>query len=462
MALVADSQWDRPYAIVGAGARGRELRAFLGDGRVQAFVDERQELEIVEGCPVLSKERIGDLAVSCRLIISPLNGLSELVQDVECARVDNFEIFDQRFLPPGAPNGYADLLGATRIANSRGIAIHGDNPFNSELVLALRSRNLLNRLRALTTDTSLAEAIGVPLVPMGELSDDVDLIIVNEPRSTDVSGSDWEIEAASTASVLDLFAPPLAADPFLKEFKDKHLGGVCVIVGNGPSLCSEDLDLIHRLEVPSFASNKIYKIFTQTHWRPTYYCVTDFDMVEWYQEEVEGVEAAQKFFTDYYNYRSLPLYPAARYLKLRFDDYGEAMGPHFSTDVSRGVWCGYTVTYDICLQLAAYMGFQTIVLIGVDNHYGPAGEQDAWHFYADDANVQESYVRAAAGTNRPLVARMEQAYRKAEAVSRRRGFRVLNATRGGHLEAFTRVGLEAALRGSGAEGRGAEAVLRES
>ena len=60
--------------------------------------------------------------------------------------------------------------------------------------------------------------------------------------------------------------------------KDIHKGGRGFIIGTGPSLQIEDLDLLKN-EV-TFACNKIYLAFNQTEWRPTYYSVLDILVAE--------------------------------------------------------------------------------------------------------------------------------------------------------------------------------------
>ena len=67
----------------------------------------------------------------------------------------------------------------------------------------------------------------------------------------------------------------------MRELKDKYKGQRCFVIGNGPSLTAEDLNLL-KGEV-TFASNRIYKMFEQTDWRPTYYAVFD----EWVGSDPE-------------------------------------------------------------------------------------------------------------------------------------------------------------------------------
>ena len=56
----------------------------------------------------------------------------------------------------------------------------------------------------------------------------------------------------------------------MKELKDTKIGKRCFIIGNGPSLKAEDLSKLYKNNEITFAFNRIYHIFDQTKWRPTY------------------------------------------------------------------------------------------------------------------------------------------------------------------------------------------------
>jgi len=59
----------------------------------------------------------------------------------------------------------------------------------------------------------------------------------------------------------------------LKRFKDIHKGEECFIVGTGPSLTKDDIELIRGKY--SFGVNTLYKIYDQIDWRADYYCIID-------------------------------------------------------------------------------------------------------------------------------------------------------------------------------------------
>jgi hypothetical protein len=68
---------------------------------------------------------------------------------------------------------------------------------------------------------------------------------------------------------------------------------------------------------------------------------------------------------------------AHRHFKIFPDDmmflYTTYTGPRFASDVTRRVWEGATVT-NAALQLAFYMGFEKVILIGVDHNFASKGD----------------------------------------------------------------------------------------
>ncbi len=59
----------------------------------------------------------------------------------------------------------------------------------------------------------------------------------------------------------------------IKGLKDLYSEKTCFVVGNGPSLCAEDLQRIYKKKIPCFGSNRVFKIFDKTDWRPDFLLV---------------------------------------------------------------------------------------------------------------------------------------------------------------------------------------------
>ena len=226
---------------------------------------------------------------------------------------------------------------------------------------------------------------------------------------------------------------------YLKSIKDKYKGQRCFILGNGPSLTKEDLECLKN-EI-TFASNRIYKMFSETDWRPTYYAIFDESVAasEGVIAGANSFECQMKFYRQegYYIYRKMQE-PACFLHSWWNRKYLYA--PKFSQDITKGVYTIATVTYTL-MQIARYMGFTEIYLIGVDHKYAQERTKDgriinnATRSYFGKENYNEKKTVAATWE-------MEAAYNYAEKISRENGFRIFNATRGGNLEVFERKTLE--------------------
>ena len=83
----------------------------------------------------------------------------------------------------------------------------------------------------------------------------------------------------------------------IKEFKNRHLGEKCFIIGNGPSLKVEDLDKLQNQI--TFSCNMIYNTLSETKWRPYYYFVHDPKYVQEFSEDIQKVPCKNKFIGYY-------------------------------------------------------------------------------------------------------------------------------------------------------------------
>ena len=216
--------------------------------------------------------------------------------------------------------------------------------------------------------------------------------------------------------------------------KNKYVGQRCFVIGNGPSLSPKDLDKL-RGEI-SFASNLIYNIYDQTDWRPTFYVAIDylfFTRHKGYREKngakyfflpLERAMACQEVFDEAYYYERKTSYSVVENNKIT----SQNVDIPFSDDMEKCIYGGETVTYDL-IQMAVYMGFSQIYLLGVDHTIF----QNGGHFYKgeiEDANCINGD------------ALMDAAYLKVKQETENRRIEVINATRGGRLEIFRRADLD--------------------
>lgn len=235
-------------------------------------------------------------------------------------------------------------------------------------------------------------------------------------------------------------------DKRLLSFRNKHRGGRCFLVGNGPSLTLSDLELI-RNEY-SFGCNKVYLIFDRTNWRPTYYFVTDnvfsgqalteiraaFSGVMFSNNAFDGVRQQEK--------RLVYVHTLTRDV---YSVHGNPLDYYVSSQAT-------VMTYMI--EMAMYMGFEEIYLLGVDcsNSFISGDNHFANGYYDKDMmRMEKRRTKLLASDGKQMT--MEElgayrqdrsllAYAKLRKYAESHGVKIFNATRGGYLEVFDRVDLE--------------------
>lgn len=230
----------------------------------------------------------------------------------------------------------------------------------------------------------------------------------------------------------------------VKKFKGIHNGESCFIIGNGPSLTVEDLNKIKNQV--SFSSNRINLFLEETEWKPHYYTFIDARIAINFFDEVYKMERKQMFVivTDA-GYTSLKKQFKKNCIFLRSYHEHEKNGlPKFSEEISKKMHTHGTVTY-ANIQLAIYMGFKNIYLIGVDNNYAINKRKDGSIEINKELIGKDYFKESYYNSNENAkqvpnnVYAMSQAYLSAKKYCDQRDIKIYNATRGGKLEVFPRV-----------------------
>lgn len=233
---------------------------------------------------------------------------------------------------------------------------------------------------------------------------------------------------------------------YLKTLKGIHTGERCFIIGNGPSLKAGDLDKLKGEY--TFACNRIFNIFSQTDWRPTYYLAMDDRVVREVQSKLKDYELGHVFLS----YKFCNLEPESQNLTKVYDSYFlvfdvnkekhkyDDKTSYISEDISNHFCNGSTVTF-WAIQLAIYMGFSEIYLLGVDHHYSTM--RDASGKLMVDPNAQDYFdnKRYSARSDAPYYS-VQYSFEVAREYCGRHGIKIFNATRGGRLEVFERINFD--------------------
>lgn len=216
----------------------------------------------------------------------------------------------------------------------------------------------------------------------------------------------------------------------IAELRDSYRGRRCFIVGNGPSL--RDMDLSPLRNEITFGLNRIYLLFPELGFSTTFLVSINRLVLDQKIDEIVG--AAPTVFVNWWSRKLVP--PARQPILLRVT----SLRPRFSKHAERGVWGGATVTY-VSMQLAYHMGFEEVILIGVDHSFvdqGPPNRTvestgpDLNHFHPD-------YFGEGFKWQLPDLETSELAYRLARQAFEEDGRRILDATVGGKLEVFPKI-----------------------
>jgi hypothetical protein len=215
------------------------------------------------------------------------------------------------------------------------------------------------------------------------------------------------------------------------RLKNKYIGKRCFIIGNGPSLKAEDLERL-KDEI-TFASNKIYKIFNNTTWRPTFYMVVDTVVLEENVKDINLMEAMTKFTLKCYKH----LFNADIYFNNNLNK--NKLGT-FSTNIMQSLYSSGTVSYHL-LQIAHYMGFSEVYLIGHDyNFKGAISKKKDLSFLKKVDNSQiyfsEDYIKVDEKKPGQAPEEMYIGMEKAKLIYESTGRKIYNATRVSYLDVF--------------------------
>lgn len=240
-------------------------------------------------------------------------------------------------------------------------------------------------------------------------------------------GSDIEIE-----DVFDLSRKVINyQNAQIAQFKNVHLGERCFIVATGPSLTMKDLDILYQNNEFSIGMNRIHLAFEHTQWRPDYYMVTDRLCIEEDEEIIRTMPIPYKFVSDTYVDFWERKETEGVYRFHSHENYVVDEKTPFSDDLIYGVYCRGTITYG-CIQLAVYLGFKEIYLLGVDFSFSSN--------YKDKSN---HFISTYYGNNSQTFSFMKkegmESYEAAKEYADAHGIKIYNATRGGKLEVFERV-----------------------
>jgi hypothetical protein len=223
----------------------------------------------------------------------------------------------------------------------------------------------------------------------------------------------------------------------LRNFRNIHQGEDCFIIGNGPSL--KKMDLAPLKKYHTFGLNKIYLLFDKTDLNLSYHVAVNPLVIEQSVRDFETLLHCPSFLS----------YRPAHQLVNHCDHIYYIMTDGsclFQQDLTRQLFEGYTVTY-VAMQIAFYMGFDRVFLIGVDHKFTAKGkENEKQYLSGEDPNHFDPTYFSNQEWHLPDLEASELSYRLARFFYTRNKRSIYDATLDGKLNIFPKISYEQALQ----------------
>ena len=454
------------YVIVGTDDVALSACSFLGSSWIDCFVDNDSAGQEILGIPVLTWDlMLQRVARNPKYILvitenahnehmerkfNETNGQRCFVfykKDVEEVRkkYQKIQRIDGRLLPLS----YGERLGDCQIRSYRKISILGNTQYLHYMICAIATLHGWKPLIGiiLESKTENINTLGLPIHELEYTRGNIDCLFVNMSLKDNSFSNKIDYYYSQDFSVIYVYDAIKDRkewnNPIIRKYKNIHNGKRCFLVGAGPSLTVKDLDTLHLNHEITFGCNYVYRLFNQTRWRPDYFCFIDGN--RWRDVQEDAIpDMSCPFFCnrDWLYAKDIAYLPSnAEIINYRFDWFfkpnAESNMPKFSEDPSKVTYWGGTVLYDIALQMAAYMGFSEIYLLGVDWSFANKKEGEA-HFSGYLSQKQEETM----GQKNMIGYSGLKGWEKAKLYALQHGFRIYNATRGGDLEVFERVNFD--------------------
>ncbi len=216
----------------------------------------------------------------------------------------------------------------------------------------------------------------------------------------------------------------------LETLRDSHNGEQCVIIGNGPSLKNTDLSKLKN--VFSIGMNRFYMAFPDLGFTTSLLLTVNDLVIEQCAEDLRQLP-----IPTFVSWRGRKHIQPAQNLHYLYTSY---IRPRFNKDATGRLWEGATVTF-VAMQLAYFMGFKQVILIGVDHNFTTKGTPNTTVVSTgDDPNhFHPGYFGQGFRWQLPDLETSEIAYRMAKEAYLEDGREILDATVDGKLTVFPKV-----------------------
>ena len=414
------------YVIYGAGYRGRRLFNYIKDKSVLAFIDSDVDKQRMGYCgkPVISLEEYEEKYMFAYIIATPIysDEVEKILQKHNIYQYTSLGNMPSEFAEYGQckfDNCYKKL----KDDYGDSFCLYGLNAFSLLMYDFLSTNKNVFIYPAGECELRKIEWIKkyYPEVKIKTYKEILknEVILITETENKKLNFSNKTVNLFEYANDNIEYR-----NDKLLTLKNIFKGEKCFIVATGPSLRTEDLKILKENNIFCFGVNSIIKI--NEIWMADAYVAIDSNFISNNIENIRNYNCKYKFIGDscqeYWGKESDNSY------KIHATTAGKTID--FSEEIHQKIYHGHcgrgTVTFS-CLQLAVYMGFTEIYLLGVDCNYMMGSKNN--YFIREDVEDNKNHREDL----------MIQSYSFAKKYADDHGISIYNATRGGKLEVFERI-----------------------
>ena len=368
------------FVIWGIGERGKIITEFLEDSQILAYIDtdiSKQGMDYLNH-PIISFEEYLEKFQNYFIIVTPVEE-EPILNLLYSYGIDKY--FQMSHLP-SEMQGYGDRKFLDQIqiplTESGNNIIVGTTLYSCILYRKIEAMGYKNVFLLKKAGDKMANLIqkNYQYNTITQIDKKNDRIIVTTAIKENNEGE----------TVFDFFDIseylPQYYNKDIEKFHNIHNGKRCFIVATGPSLRQDDLRILSENKEICFGVNRVFYV-DEKLWKPQYYLFLDRAGMKQYWDLIAAYNVKEKL-------------------------------------------CIRDRTY-AAIQMAVYMGFSTIYLLGVDCSYNKNNKEN-YFFQEQKKDVHNHYED-----------RMLVAYRTAKEYADTHDIRILNASRGGSLEVFDRI-----------------------
>jgi len=333
-----------------------------------------------------------------------------------------------------------------KLVGKIGVCITKDYLFSKYVITWLKNNSL--NICGIYTDNHFfynQTFLDISIKPINSAqTDGIELILIPVFDKNEIEYFEYMFASLSIITYNFFHRTPLNERFKMKALRNIHYGKTAFILGNGPSVRLDDLDLLSEKFI-IFAANRFYMAYDRTVLRPDYTASADMLMIEQHGQEI-AKKCGGIYFVQTRGYNHLS-FPSNVDNIIQYDIIPRPKGTPpqvaFTEDASEGLGNGASIVYDL-IQIAVWMGIKKLFLYGIDHSFNlPADYQGKAGQTVKETGEENHFLKNYRDKNErwysPVTNVIDKAFSVAKEYCENNNVEIYNATRGGYLEIFKRV-----------------------